>query len=131
MGGADHAGTDECDVVLRDAATDGRNVVSAWLAELRAPARDHRSQTGTEQRTLSVESMPYLLDHRFYRQRDGWSEVSDLFPVVPMTCTLGIFGEVASRLMPGRVVVGLEHVRALRWLAVEPPVDVTITATVA
>ncbi len=84
----------------------------------------------TEVRTLSMDAMPFLIDHRFYRQRDGWDDVSDLFPVVPMTCTLQIFQEVASRLMPGKVPIGLEHVRALRWLAVEPPIDVTINATV-
>jgi len=84
----------------------------------------------TEVRTLSMDAMPFLIDHRFYRQRDGWDDVSDLFPVVPMTCTLQLFQEVASRLMPGKVPIGLEHVRALRWLAVEPPIDVTINATV-
>ncbi|MCB1018237.1 MAG: polyketide synthase dehydratase domain-containing protein, partial [Acidimicrobiales bacterium] len=84
----------------------------------------------TEVRTLSMENMPFLADHRFYRQRDGWDEVSDLFPVVPMTCTLQLFQEVASRLMPGKVPIGLESVRALRWLAVEPPVEVTVTAAV-
>ena len=84
----------------------------------------------TEVRTLSMEGMPFLIDHRFYRQRDGWEDVSDLFPVVPMTCTLQLFQEVASRLMPGKVPIGLESIRALRWLAVEPPIDVTINATV-
>lgn len=84
----------------------------------------------TEVRTMSMADMPFLIDHRFYRQRDGWEEVSDLFPVVPMTCTLQLFQEVASRLMPGKVPIGLESVRALRWLAVEPPVDVTINAVV-
>ena len=84
----------------------------------------------TEVRTLSMADMPFLIDHRFYRQREGWEDVSDLFPVVPMTCTLQLFQEVASRLMPGKVPVGLESVRALRWLAVEPPIDVTINATV-
>lgn len=84
----------------------------------------------TEVRTMSMADMPFLIDHRFYRQRDDWEEVSDLFPVVPMTCTLQLFQEVAARLMPGKVPIGLESVRALRWLAVEPPVDVTITAAV-
>ena len=94
-----------------------------------APPADEPASL-TEVRTLSMEDMPFLIDHRFYRQRDGWDDVSDLFPVVPMTCTLQLFQEVASRLMPGKVPIGLESVRALRWLAVEPPIDVTINAIV-
>ena len=93
------------------------------------PAADEPASL-TEVRTMSMADMPFLIDHRFYRQRDDWEEVSDLFPVVPMTCTLQLFQEVASRLMPGKVPIGLESVRALRWLAVEPPIDVTVTAAV-
>ena len=131
----------EFDAALREAGAAGADVVSAWRAAGPVapaapaapggqPAAEPSPGTLTETRTLSMASMPFLIDHRFYRQRDDWDDVSDLFPVVPMTCTLQLFQEVAARLMPGRVVVGLEHVRALRWLAVEPPIEITINAAV-
>jgi hypothetical protein len=41
---------------------------------------------------------------------------------------LGMFVEAAERLAPGRVAVGLQNVRALRWLAVEPAVEAQIDA---
>ena len=45
-----------------------------------------------------------------------------------MTMMIQMFVDTATSLGGGRVVVGLQNVRALRWLAVEPPVDVDITA---
>jgi phosphopantetheinyl transferase (holo-ACP synthase) len=47
-----------------------------------------------------------------------------------MTMMLGMFVDTATKLGGGRVVVGMQNVRALRWLAVEPAVDVDITAVV-
>jgi phosphopantetheinyl transferase (holo-ACP synthase) len=72
--------------------------------------------------------VPELIDHSFYRQPAGGT-VQDRFPVVPMTMMIALFVETAERLSGGRTVVGLQGVRALRWLAVEPPVDVDISAS--
>ena len=89
-----------------------------------APDRHH------ERRRLSLADVPELLDHSFYNQPPGVGSVGDLFPVVPMTMMIAIFVEVAAALGGGRTVVGLQNVRALRWLAVEPAVEVDITAAV-
>ncbi|WP_261575708.1 acyltransferase domain-containing protein [Frankia gtarii] len=87
--------------------------------------------TRTVRRTLSVDDLPEVMDHCFYRQPPGWSEVSDRFPVVPMTALLHLMIEHALALVPAGVAVAIRDVRALRWLAVEPPVEVTITSTAA
>ena len=45
-----------------------------------------------------------------------------------MTMTISRLIEAARALVPGRVVVAVEQVRAFRWLAVEPPATVTLLA---
>jgi acyl transferase domain-containing protein/phosphopantetheinyl transferase (holo-ACP synthase) len=87
------------------------------------PGRRHR-----ERRRLSLAEVPALIDHAFYRQPPGVGTVRDRFPVVPMTMMIALFVETAEALASGRLVVGLQAVRALRWLAVEPAVEVDITA---
>src|SRR5262249_30842267 len=74
-------------------------------------------------RRLSVERYPELLDHTFFRQAPGWPVVSDRHPVVPMTMSIGLMMDAAAALVPERTVIGVEDVRAYRWLAVSPPVD--------
>ncbi|MFD9218955.1 beta-ketoacyl synthase N-terminal-like domain-containing protein [Streptomyces sp. NPDC060064] len=91
-----------------------------------APPPPHRTR-----RRLSLETMPYVLDHCVYLQPDTWPEPSDRFPVVPMTTLLELAADAARQSVPGRVVAGFDDVRALRWLPVAPPVDADITATPA
>ena len=79
-------------------------------------------------RELSVEAYPFLVDHAFYRQRAGWPSMEDRYPVVPMTMILSLMCDVARELVPERIPVGLERLRALRWLAVAPPVEIQIAA---
>jgi hypothetical protein len=73
--------------------------------------------------------MPYLTDHCFYRQPDDWPEPADRYPVVPLTTVLELMADAARALVPGRTVVGVREVRALRWLAVAPPVTVATNAS--
>jgi len=85
--------------------------------------------TTTARRTLSLADLPHVIDHCFYRQPPGWQDLSDRFPVMPMTAILQMMIDEARALVPGRVVVGVRDVRALRWVAIEPPVEVTIACT--
>src|SRR5262249_42311818 len=78
---------------------------------------------------LSVHDQPWLLDHSFFRIPAGWPDPSDGFPVVPMTNMIQLMADAAAAIRPGRVVTRVQGVRALRWLAVTPPVDVSIKAT--
>jgi phosphopantetheine--protein transferase-like protein len=111
----------EFDAVLSEAARAARDVVDSW-------ARTNPKQLITT-RTLSLATMPYLADHCFYRQPDGWSEPADRYPVVPLTTILELMADAARALSPGSTVVGIQDVRALRWLAVAPPVTVTTSAS--
>ena len=82
------------------------------------------------QETLSVDvaSLPFLRDHCFIRQPVGWEELSDLFPVVPMTTMVEMLKEAAERLAPELAVTRMERIRAFRWLTAAPATNVTITA---
>ncbi|MGH8921899.1 MAG: polyketide synthase dehydratase domain-containing protein, partial [Actinomycetes bacterium] len=115
----------EFDAVLRDATAAATDVLSAW-ERTRRPTTPRQVSTT---RTLSLETMPYLADHCFYRQPDGWPEPADRYPVVPLTTVLELMADAARALSPGRTVVGVRDVRALRWLAVAPPVAVTTSAS--
>ncbi|MGH9126489.1 MAG: beta-ketoacyl synthase N-terminal-like domain-containing protein [Acidimicrobiales bacterium] len=97
---------------------------AAGAAPAAAPTR------ATTTQVVSVETMPYLLDHCFYRQPDGWPEVSDRFPVVPMTTMLEMMMDAARPLAGGRAIVGLAKVRALRWLAPTEPVRLQVVAEI-
>ena len=77
---------------------------------------------------VSGKTDPYLLDHSLLRQPEGWPSMADRFPVAPMTTMIEVMGKAAREVAPHLVVVGYERVRALRWLTVEPPSDVTIRA---
>ena len=54
-------------------------------------------------------------------------------PVMPMTFSLEMMAEVASLLIPGKVIVGFERIRLLRWLPFddEDATTVEVTARVA
>ncbi|MGW3007764.1 beta-ketoacyl synthase N-terminal-like domain-containing protein [Streptomyces sp. NPDC001219] len=79
-------------------------------------------------RTLSLETLPYVRDHCVYLQPEDWPEPADRFPVVPMTTLLELAAEAARETCPGGVVTGYSDVRALRWLAVAPPVELAVDA---
>ncbi|MEV7586299.1 beta-ketoacyl synthase N-terminal-like domain-containing protein [Streptomyces erythrochromogenes] len=110
------------DAVLADTDAAARAVAGAWTASGGAAGG------GTQLLRLSLAALPYVRDHCVYLQPDGWSEDSDRFPVVPMTTMLELAADAARRhAPPGLRVVGYEDVRALRWLAVEPAVDVEVS----
>jgi acyl transferase domain-containing protein/phosphopantetheinyl transferase len=115
----------EFGAVLRDATTAATDVLGSWAQTTRPAAPRQASTT----RTLSLATMPYLADHCFYRQPEGWPEPADRYPVVPLTTVLELMADAARALVPGRTVVGVSDVRALRWLAVSPPVTVTTNAS--
>lgn len=77
----------------------------------------------TERRRLSVEDQPFLFDHSLIPQPEGWPEIADWNPVVPMTMSVRMMMEIARRLRPGLVVTAVEQVRAHRWMAVQPAIE--------
>ncbi len=81
-----------------------------------------------EEHVLSVETYPELLDHCFFNQPPGWPNLADRRPVVPLTMAISLLLDLAQRFAPDRVPVAVEDFLAARWLDVEPPVTVTMTA---
>jgi phosphopantetheinyl transferase len=120
---AGHPVLTEFDAVLREATRAATDVLSSWARSTPKQARTTRN--------LSLVTMPYLADHCFYRQPDGWPEPADRYPVVPLTTVLELMADAARTLRPGRTVVGVRDVRALRWLAIAPPVTVTTSASLS
>jgi phosphopantetheinyl transferase len=121
----------EFDALLADARAAADTVLRSWAAPPAPPAPGPVPVPAavTTTRVVSLETMPYLRDHCFYRQPDGWPDLSDQFPVVPMTTMLELMMDAARPLAGGRTIVGLTKVRALRWLAPTEPVTLTVNAT--
>jgi acyl transferase domain-containing protein/phosphopantetheinyl transferase (holo-ACP synthase) len=111
---------------LDEAAHASRAVVDAYRSQHQPPLPNEL----VIRRNLGVASDPYLLDHCFYRQPPEWPTISDRYPVVPMTMTLGMMLDAARALRPGLVAIALEDVRALRWMAVEPKIEIEIRAKI-
>ncbi|MGH4006306.1 MAG: 4'-phosphopantetheinyl transferase superfamily protein, partial [Pseudonocardiaceae bacterium] len=122
---AGHPVLTEFDAALRDATAAASDVLGSWAR----PPQPTTPRQASATRTLSLATMPYLVDHCFYRQPDGWPEPADRYPVVPLTTVLELIADAARALVPGRTVVGIRGVRAQRWLAVTPPASVTTSAT--
>ncbi|MGH3670353.1 MAG: beta-ketoacyl synthase N-terminal-like domain-containing protein, partial [Pseudonocardiaceae bacterium] len=91
----------ELSAVLREAASAASDVVESWgrpgVSGHRRPAAARQASTT---RTFSLASMPYLLDHCFYRQPPGWPELADRYPVVPLTTIVDLMVHAAQELDP-------------------------------
>ncbi|WP_443076000.1 beta-ketoacyl synthase N-terminal-like domain-containing protein [Streptomyces sp. NBC_01716] len=75
---------------------------------------------------VDVAEMPYLLDHCFFRQRPGWPDDADRWPIVPATTVIGHLMEIAERVVPGARAVAVHDVRLLKWIEALPAVDVPV-----
>ncbi len=106
-------------------------VTELWRpAAGRGPERPRSGgETLVRQHQLSLDVAPAWADHAFFRQPDNWPHSDDRFPLVPMTGIVEMLMQTASDLHPELVPVAVEEVGAFRWLAVDPPVEVTIRAT--
>ena len=79
------------------------------------------------QLNISVDTHPYLLDHSLTRQRPGWHCIEDMDPVIPMTMTLELFGEIAAQQAPGEWVKKIQNIKVFQWLSVSKPFRETVT----
>ncbi|MGH3842670.1 MAG: beta-ketoacyl synthase N-terminal-like domain-containing protein [Pseudonocardiaceae bacterium] len=77
---------------------------------------------------VSTETMPYLRDHCFVRQRADWPAEEDRWPVVPGTTLVQHMIDAAEQAVPGRRAVAVHDLRLSRWLVAAPPVDVPVIA---
>ncbi len=76
--------------------------------------------------TLSLENHPELMDHCFYKQRAGWTGISDRFPVMPLTGSIDLVMKLALEHCPGLTVTAVEDIFAAKWLAVDQPKELEI-----
>ncbi len=120
------ATTDAVLAAYKSTVAEAQAAVEAVMTAWRARTAPVGARTTT--RLFSLDTMPELRDHCLFRQAPGWPDDADAFPVVPMTGLLEIMGDAALATAPGRAVVAITDVRAQRWLAVAPPVTVTIEA---
>ncbi len=76
---------------------------------------------------ISTATMPYLLDHCFIRQRPGWPDLVDRWPVVPATTIVQHLLDAAERAAPGQLACGATDLRFGQWVPAATPLDVEIT----
>jgi acyl transferase domain-containing protein len=122
-----------------DSSTPIGAALNAVLAETTAVARqvtaaladpkptDAKPDEVEFSRVFSLAGMPELVDHSIFPQAEGWHDLSDGFPIVPITGLVEVIIEAARKVVPG-AACAVESVRAMRWLAVEPAAEVRITA---
>ncbi|MFD0525028.1 hotdog family protein [Paractinoplanes durhamensis] len=76
---------------------------------------------------VSMEEMPYLLDHCFYAQPPDWPVVDDRWPVVPATTVAQHMMDAAEAAAPGHRAVAIRDARFNRWLIAAPAQTVETT----
>lgn len=89
----------------------------------RAAASVVAAATGAAEDVLvevSLDTMPYLRDHRFFRQRADWPEEEDHRPVVPATALIDLAVTAVARRWPDEVAVAVHHAVFTRWLVAAP-----------
>ncbi|MFD4525853.1 beta-ketoacyl synthase N-terminal-like domain-containing protein [Streptomyces sp. NPDC058470] len=74
---------------------------------------------------VSVETMPYLLDHCFFKQ-PAQAEPADSWPVVPGTTVIAHLMDFAERAAPGRRAVAVHDVQLNQWVTATPSVDIPV-----
>jgi phosphopantetheinyl transferase len=116
------------EALLADTAEAAR-AVTARLAEVRSNTGQLESRQTRYKWTLSLDQMPFVIDHCLIRQPADWPILSDRQPVVPLTTTFELMRDVARRLVPERIPIALRKVSALRWLAVDAPLELEVTAS--
>ncbi|MEV4055058.1 beta-ketoacyl synthase N-terminal-like domain-containing protein [Amycolatopsis sp. NPDC049688] len=106
---------------------------TALLAETRRSAADvvavaarRRVESTVD---VSLAAMPYLRDHRFFRQRDDWPDESDFRPVVPATTLVDLACRAAERAWPGTTAVAVRDAVFSRWLIASPARRVPLSLT--
>ncbi|SFW82829.1 type I polyketide synthase [Amycolatopsis australiensis] len=74
---------------------------------------------------VSVEAMPYLLDHCFFKQPPR-ADPGDRWPVVPATTVIDHLMGFAEQAAPGRRAVAVHDVRLTQWITAVPAVTVGV-----
>ncbi|TDC49296.1 acyltransferase domain-containing protein [Actinomadura sp. KC345] len=123
----------ELEALLNDATTGAQTVLEAFGGGA-APAPSGDAPPTTRElsvsRVFSLDAMPYVSDHCVFPQAQDWPDMSDRFPIVPLTTLLEVMADAARELLPGTVVAGFEDVRAVRWVVAAPPTTADVRARI-
>ncbi|MGL4305418.1 MAG: beta-ketoacyl synthase N-terminal-like domain-containing protein [Mycobacteriaceae bacterium] len=100
-------------------------------AKTSIPITEKTSKTQAVVDTLevSIEKMPYLRDHSFFRQREGWPIDADRWPIVAGTTVIDLMSDFARQSLPGTLAIELHDIRLHQWISVVPSVNVPVTVT--
>ena len=118
----------EMEALLAD-VTEAAHAVTALLTKSRTKTGVIEPRQTRYTWTLSLDQLPFVTDHCLIRQPANWPILSDRQPVIPLTTTFELMREVAKRLVPERTPIALRKVSALRWLALDAPLELDVTAT--
>ena len=61
----------------------------------------------------------FLMDHTLGREISVIDSRLTGLPIMPLTVSLEILAEAASKLLPDKVLIGMKEVRAYKWIAFE------------
>ncbi|HEX4722031.1 MAG TPA: beta-ketoacyl synthase N-terminal-like domain-containing protein [Pseudonocardiaceae bacterium] len=86
-------------------------------------------QTVHQDLRVSLPDLPFLRDHRFFRQRDGWPDESDYRPVVPATTLVELACRRVEAAWPGVRAVAVRGAEFTRWLVADPASTVEVSMT--
>ncbi|MCK1799112.1 polyketide synthase dehydratase domain-containing protein [Streptomyces sp. XM4193] len=92
-----------------------------------APAEAVPAATHPTELRIDVDRMPYLLDHCFFRQRPGWPDEGDRWPIVPATTVITHLMRIAEEAAPGTRAVAVHDVRLLQWIEAIPSCTLPVT----
>ncbi|MFC0597586.1 type I polyketide synthase [Streptomyces palmae] len=109
------------------ASTEPRAVPRGPAARRATPWRGTPGDLHTSLR-ISVETMPYLLDHCFFKQPPR-ADPADRWPVVPGTTVIRHLMDFAERAAPGLHAVAVHDVRLHQWITAVPAVDIPVHVT--
>jgi acyl transferase domain-containing protein/phosphopantetheinyl transferase len=101
---------------------DTANLASTVLGGRQTPPRPVELNTTLD---VSIASMPYLLDHCFFKQPPQ-ADPEDRWPVVPATTVIDHLMGFAEQAAPGRRAVAVHDVRLNQWITAIPAVTVPV-----
>lgn len=92
------------------------------ISEIKQISRKPKEgDTFEEDISISTDDYPFLFDHTVVKQPEGWSYPEDLNPVIPMTMSVELLAEAASRQAPDKKVVSITNMNIFKWLDVNVP----------
>ncbi|MFF4663826.1 beta-ketoacyl synthase N-terminal-like domain-containing protein [Streptomyces sp. NPDC001282] len=104
---------------------------SAYAPRPNGPLAGPPPSTPRELRTslrVSIDTMPYLLDHCFFKQPPQ-AAPAERWPVVPGTTIIGHMMDFAEQAASGLRAVAVHDVRLNQWINAIPAVDVPVHIT--